>query len=158
MSGNPQPDNRTVLKVAHINICSLRNKVHEIHHILHANKIHIIINETWLDSSVSDSLLNIPGYRIYQNDRNLRGGGVCLYVMSSLHARLIMPASNTHLESLFVSVHIAREPDACKLLVSSVYRPPSSGTEFWEQYSAQLDGIFVDSSDLPEAQWVGQRP
>ena len=73
---------------------------------------------------------------------------MCLYVMSSLRARLIMPASNTHLESLFVSVRIAREPDACKLLVSSVYRPPSSGTEFWEQYSAQLDGIFVDSSDL----------
>ena len=73
---------------------------------------------------------------------------MCLYVMSSLRARLIMPASNTHLESLFVSVRIAREPDACKLLVSSVYRPPSSGTEFWEQYSTQLDGIFVDSSDL----------
>ena len=72
---------------------------------------------------------------------------MCLYVMSSLRARLIMPASNTHLES-FVSVRIAREPDACKLLVSSVYRPPSSDTEFWEQYSAQLDGIFVDSSDL----------
>ena len=41
---NNQP--RKVLKIAHINICSLRNKVHEVNNLLVTDDIHIL-TELW---------------------------------------------------------------------------------------------------------------
>lgn len=52
------------LKIAHINICSIRNKIPEITEILKRDQLHILaISETHLDSTFEDSVLNIQGYK-----------------------------------------------------------------------------------------------
>ena len=40
----------------------------------------LALNETRLDSSISDDLVSIEGYDILRSDRNRNGGGVCIYV------------------------------------------------------------------------------
>jgi hypothetical protein len=62
------------LKIAHINICSLRNKVHEIDNLLTSENINILgISETHLDNSFDDAVVTIHGYRICRKDRNANG-------------------------------------------------------------------------------------
>jgi adenine deaminase len=51
---------RKVLKIAHINICNLRNKVHEVNNLLVTDDIHILtISETHLDNTFDDTVVAI---------------------------------------------------------------------------------------------------
>lgn len=40
------------------------------------------ISETWLDSSVNNESIHIPGYTLYRQDRGPHkpGGGLCVYI------------------------------------------------------------------------------
>lgn len=59
------------LKIANINICSLRNKLTEITEILLSDNVHILaVSETHLDSTFEDAALMIQGYSIFRRDRN----------------------------------------------------------------------------------------
>ena len=47
---------RKGLKIAHINICSLRNMVHEINNLLTSDNVHILANsKTHLDNCFDDT-------------------------------------------------------------------------------------------------------
>jgi len=102
-----------------------------------------------VDSSVSNLSLAIPGYELFRKDRNLHGGGVCFYAMSVLGARLLLPgngnghATTSHpdVESLHLMLTVSPQTMPMKLLFTTVYRPPSSGVQFWEHLSAELDSI-----------------
>lgn len=40
----------------------------------------IIVTETWLKPNIPDSMINLPGYDLYRDDRiNKRSGGVAIY-------------------------------------------------------------------------------
>ena len=130
-----------------MNVRSLRHKIQQIHEILHDHEIHILsIKETHLDGSVSDHLLHIPGYSIYRKDRSLHGGGVCLYVSSSLKATVVHASSHPELEALHILVRPGKNTRAEKFIVSTVYKPPSTGVDFWDYLSAQLDSQPVPKS------------
>ena len=48
------------LRMEHLNICSLRNKVYDLSSVLLANKLHIAaISETHVDSSIDDTQVAI---------------------------------------------------------------------------------------------------
>ena len=57
---------RKVLKIAHVNICSLRNKV--------------------LDNTF-DTVAAIQGYNIYRKYRNSNGGGVAVYIQNHIRVK-----------------------------------------------------------------------
>ena len=64
-----------------LNIASLPKHLDEIRFLLHDKKLDILIlNETRLDSSISDNLVSIEGYYILRSDRKRNGGGVCMYI------------------------------------------------------------------------------
>ena len=44
----------------------------------------IVLSETRLDRTISDSEVSISGYNIFRKDRNLIRGGVAIYVKASL--------------------------------------------------------------------------
>ena len=77
------------LKIAHLNIQSLRNKIDHLNILLHDNNIDILcITETWLTNEIYDSEISIPGYSICRNDRdNLeRGhGGIINYIRNGIN-------------------------------------------------------------------------
>ena len=56
-----------------------------------ANKFDIFtISETWLDNSVTDVELEVPGYKLYRVDReNKKGGGICVYVLQNYDSVLL---------------------------------------------------------------------
>ena len=131
--------------IAHLNICSIRNKVHEIHQLLHAHDIHILsVNETWLDNTISDTSISVPGYTVYRADRDSRGGGVCIYVQNSLLAHplpapIFLSQTQPEPECLFIKVDVPAKPLTIKFIVCSIYRPPSARVDFWENLRAVFD-------------------
>ena len=78
------------LTIGHINVCSLRNKVDEIHILLLDSKLDILgISETNLDCNIPDSSLHIDGYTFIRQDRQdhsirASGGGVGIYIREGL--------------------------------------------------------------------------
>lgn len=135
----------TKLKIAHVNICSLRNKVKDIQEIIYHHNIDILgVTETWLDRTVSDSLLFVPNYILYRKDRSQgRGGGVCYYVRDTLAASVVP-------DSLPIEAYvliIGKPPS--QLSVVCVYRPPGSSPDFWQMLSDFVDDNLPSSvSDL----------
>ena len=56
--------------MAMLNIASLPKHLDKIHLLLHDKKLDILtLNETRLDSSISDNLVSIEGYDILHSDR-----------------------------------------------------------------------------------------
>ena len=44
----------------------------------------IAFNETRLDANITDNMINIDGYDVVRKDRSRNGGGVCIYLRSSI--------------------------------------------------------------------------
>ena len=137
------------LVVAHINICSLRNKVHDIHQLVYIHKIHILcVTETHLDRSIPDSKVVIPNYNMFRRDRDLHGGGVCIYVHQYLRASSAPQCTNLAVECLTVRVHLPTKPRPTSISVSCAYRPPSSAVDFWEQLSYHIEQSVQSPNSL----------
>ena len=64
------------------NVRSLGNKVVDLHHFLDSTNLHVLIlTESWLDSSIPDSLFVADHrYHIFRKDRSSRGGGVFVLI------------------------------------------------------------------------------
>ena len=85
------------IKIAHLNIRSLKNREHLIlaKETVISNKIDIFtISESWLDSSVSDAEVEFPGHILHRLDRvNKHGGGVCAFVRQEYRAERLSDIS-----------------------------------------------------------------
>ena len=68
------------IKLVHLNISSLPNKLDQLHYISQVVDFHVFsINETHLDKTFSYSEINIKDCLVFRQDR-YRNGGVCIYV------------------------------------------------------------------------------
>ena len=142
-----------VLSISHINICSLRNKLHDNATLLHTTspRIDILaITATCLDASFTDAALHIPDYIFYRRDRQTgRGSGVCFYVHESI--RVQKSFSSSHLEALYLNV----SDGACgqrpgrSMVFGCIYRPPDSPVNFWNELEDEVDDISSSMDMLP---------
>ena len=66
------------------NARSLRNKLSELHLMLyHDNPSLVFVTESWLDSSITDGMIDPQGlYCVYRHDRSFRVGGGVLALVS----------------------------------------------------------------------------
>ena len=140
------------LTIAHINICSLRNKTHEIHCIMYKYRIDVLaISETCLDSTVMNCDLAIPAYTLYRRDRadRRKGGGVAMYVQEQLKSRQLQV--NDRLETIFVGLHTHSRTNPF-LSIGCVYRAPDSHVDFWEQLD---NSVQMASATCPDILLLG---
>ena len=92
-TSNPFPNcaNSRGFKMALLNIASLPKHVEELRiSKLFSNLDLFALNETRLDNTISDGLVNISGYDIVRKDRSRRGGGVCIYLRTSINYKFEM--------------------------------------------------------------------
>lgn len=77
----------TIFMVAYYNARSLFPKIDRLHALVTANMPDTVcIVESWLDNSISDSEITLPGYIIVCLDQNCHGGGILMYFKTTLHA------------------------------------------------------------------------
>ena len=67
-------------------MCHISNKVDELQSVMMLNNASVaIITESWLNTQIPDSIINLGNnYRSYRLDRPTPGGGVLAYVSSHL--------------------------------------------------------------------------
>ena len=111
----------SLLKIFYFNAHSLLPKLDELRllTICHSPDV-ICIVESWLAPDILDSELTLPGYTVFRLDRNRHGGGVAVYVRSSLSPSVLF--SSDSLEFLIVSLTSHNR----SLCIGTFYRPPSS--------------------------------
>ena len=79
----------------------------------------VCVVETWLSPDISDSELYLPNFQCFCLDHFCRGGGILVYVKSSLSASVV-PVS-TPIELLLLSLTFRHVP----VSLATFYRPPS---------------------------------
>ena len=106
------------LHLAHVNIRSLWNKFEVVKQtILNSGLNFISFSESWLNSYITDNLIEILGYVYLRHDRTWlenntvkKGGGICCYVRNNIcvsNAEFIdSNVSSTHIEVFWVSLFI----------------------------------------------------
>jgi len=145
-SGRTSHSGGEKLSVAHLNINSLRNKIHDIQHILSNNQVHVLgLSETHLDSTVKDSRVSIEGYRLYRKDRDRHGGGVALYVQQNIPAVSRSDLMPSDVEMIWVQMF---PPDSRPLLVGCCYRPPRSKQKYLDQVFEVMRRVSNEDKDV----------
>ena len=78
--------------------------------------------ESWLNDSITDDIINIPGYQIpFRCDRKFRrGGGVCLFVKEHFAVKSFndLPPPPPCIESIWISL------PSLRLILLALYVPP----------------------------------
>ena len=116
----------------HLNISTLLPNFEELKQFVHKYNMDIVsLNETRLDSSISDSTINIPNYNLL----NRNGGGVALYIKQHLYPSKVDTDLTT--ESVWAYVQVKSK----KIVIGSVYRPPSSTANYFDNIIDDLDKV-----------------
>jgi len=124
------------LKKAHLNVRSLKCREHFVlvKEAILENKFDIFtISETWLNSSVTDLEIGIPGYVIYRIDRQAKNGGrACAYIsrnysMEYLSNISLITASGFH--QLWLKIHIRNMKS---FIVCTTYRALNTPLSYFD--------------------------
>ncbi len=124
------------LKLAHLNIRSLRNTAHflQLKELVRTNRIDVLtISETWLNTTVTNKKLEIDGYKLHRLDRLYKkGGGVCAYVRKNIKSSVIKELTlifDTSFHQLWINLQYKKTKS---LLACVCYRPPDCPLDCFE--------------------------
>ncbi len=125
------------IMVGHLNICHLLNKVDHLRTVLSESAIDLLgISESWLDESVADLEINIPGYYNIRQDRNgelckSKGGGICVYIKEAYKCIKFdeLCFCDRDLECLGIRLEL---PKTRKIFILNVYRPPAGNKALFQ--------------------------
>ncbi|XP_028518360.1 uncharacterized protein LOC114576263, partial [Exaiptasia diaphana] len=137
------------LKIGHLNIRSLRNKVDSprIENLDTTFDV-LAISETWLDSTIVDVEISLPDFTCVRWDRtgDKSGGGVAIYIKESLPYRIRDDLNRTDYE--YVWIELLR--NKCKpTLICCAYRAPDvNAKDFISSLSNSMSSIDLDKSDV----------
>ena len=135
------------IRVGFLNICSLRHKVAELEDLINLHMWDVIdLCETWLNSTISDNEIHIPGYCVVRCDRYGRQGGVCIFYKSTLPVSHRPDLQVDGLEGTWISVNRRGRQH----LIGCMYRPPDSTVTYWER----LDGALHKAALLTPSMTV----
>ena len=116
------------LIMGHLNINSLRNKFESIKPIISPNFDIFLVSETKLDESFPNSQFSINGYKMFRQERDCFGGGLCIYIKGNIASKQLNLISwtqshntnrnilNKHFLSLqkwFCGNYMVLKPDKC---------------------------------------------
>lgn len=122
----------------HLNIRSMTPKREQLEHLLCNSNIDFLgLSETWLNCSSANSVVNMSGYNVFRKDREQgRGGGVLLYIKSTLKCNQIEWPSDVSLECVGVDISLSAE---MSFILICMYRKPSAKLDFYDQLKQLLN-------------------
>jgi hypothetical protein len=137
----PRNSTKNQVAIGHLNVRSMvsREKFILVSHTITFNDYDIFaISETWLDSSITDMDIHIPGYVMFRQDRDKKGGGLAVYVKDIYKASVIKKSSLVT-ENLFQQLWIKVQCKKLKsFLLCAAYRPPDTPIGFLDDLGNAL--------------------
>ena len=148
---NPGPKKlkKNSLSVCHWNLNSLSahnfSKLTQLKAYISIHKHDFIcLSETYLDSSIPDSLLEIDRYNLICSDHpnDIKRGEVCIYFNEILPVRVI---NNTYLkEALLLEISYNNK----RVIVSIIYRSPSQNNSEFDLFLRSVERLLSDIRKL----------
>ena len=143
---NPGPPGISDITICHANVRSIRYSTQKLDYIkcTFADQFNIItLSETWLNNSISNKNLCLPGFQIpFRRDRpdNSGYGGILVWVSSELAVKPRPDLEIPEIEGLWLEIR------ACnvKFLLGTFYRPPNADASFWEHLQEALNLVKSD--------------
>ena len=145
------------IKMCHVNIQSLgageqgptsiaNVKLDQIRSVLQfRHEFDIIgLSETWLNPSVTDEDISLEEYTVFRKDRPQRGGGVCVYVKSSLPCKRRADLEMPNLEIIWVEISFMPKP----ILVGVTYRSPGMNRGEASDYIQELQDCLITALNV----------
>ena len=137
--------NNKGITITHWNCRSLFPKMDEIIYIASHSKAEILFfTETFLNDSVNDAMIGIPGYRLVRLDRDTtlgksRGGGIIAYYQNQLKISTLpeLYVSTPGTEAMVIKLDLTNVRD---IYYIGVYRPPDKPVE---EFINQLDNLIL---------------
>ena len=87
----------------------------------------ITLSETWLDETIPNAEVLLPGYSLLRNDRNRRGDGVAIYISTSIRFVSRPDLKSNSIETLWIELFPCSKRS---ILICCAYRPPSQSGFF----------------------------
>ena len=138
--------NERGFKMAFLNIVTLPSKIDEICHSVCKKNIDLIaFNETRLDQSISDGLIHLDGYEVIRKDRSRNGGGVCIYIRSSINYKIRSDLIPPTLEAVCLEI---TKPQSKPFIVSTIYRPPNAPAGFFDCFETLIKQTDDENKEL----------
>ena len=119
LNPGPQKLKPKSLLVCHWNLNSL--SAHNFSKLTQLKAYIICLSETYLDSTIPESLLEIDGYNLVRPDHpnNVKRGGVCVYYKE------LLPVRDISLPYFKEALFLEMTDNNKKIIVSVIYRSPS---------------------------------
>ena len=135
------------LKIAHLNINGLLNKMSEIRFLLQRMRFDILgLTETHLNSKTDNDQISVGGYKMVRKDRkcgNSWGGCVTYYKECSNVMERDEIGSESDLEQVWIDLMLASQ----QLLLGTFYRPPTD-SQFFDKFHAILNSLWLKRSNI----------
>lgn len=116
-----------VIKCCLLNARSLCNKLDAFSHFLESQKFDLaLVTETWLNDSITDSMICGPQFNVARADRGTRGGGVAICLKKCIKfTRFSADCKFNKLEACCIDIFTP-----CKHRVICIYRPPNCDLQY----------------------------
>ena len=133
-------------KIASLNIASLPAHIDELRLFMADKNLDVLaINETRLSDSIDNSCIHIQGYDIVRRDRNRNGGGVCLYIRSSINFKTRSSLMSDIYEAIVVEIF---KPNSQPFCIVAVYRPPGTEDEFFCYFEDVIKSLDFENKEI----------
>ena len=84
----------------------------------------LAVSESWLRKATKNPEISIPNYKMFRQDRTVKGGRVVIYCRDSLQSSVIQSRSvPKHFKLLHLKIHLSINKS---LTIAACYRPPSA--------------------------------
>ena len=107
----------------------------------------ILCSETWLGDSCLQ--FSLPGYDFFHQNRGSRGGGVCAYINSNIHAQVV-DEFTCAVQNGFEAITLNIIKGSTSVMVSSIYRSPSSNPQILFNHLS----AFLDDAKFKNARFI----
>ena len=132
------------LRVGHLNINSVINKLADVSTILSNNgkNFHVFgFSESRLSSHISDAELSIPGYNIIRKDADgPNRTGLLIYVNQCLTYKLLPHLNIPELETLWLEVSLKKHKP---VLICLCYRNPNENSTWIDNFDSMMDALTI---------------
>ena len=125
-----------------LNIVSLPKRIDEINFSMSKKIMDLIaFNETQLHANITNNMIKLDGYDVVRKDRSRNGGGVCIYLRSSINYKIRDDLVPSELEAVCIEI-------IKPFLVTTVYRPPSASSELFNPFEKLIEAIDNENKEM----------
>jgi Reverse transcriptase (RNA-dependent DNA polymerase)/Endonuclease-reverse transcriptase len=162
--GRGQTDEATPIKILYTNAQSLFSKLEELVAVAELLQPDVVLlTETWTNGSISDAMIQIPGYRIEgrkdrQDTKNGVGGGLVFYVKDCYQ---IIPGTEDLGDfNQYSTLTLSSKCGPLNLIL--IYRPPNSNAANFSSLVQLIENtkqntIIIGDFNMPGIDWEEER-